>query len=133
VQVIHDFNFGTPHEPHRGFESNVTPFILQPTITTAPPFTAAQGAILTLAFSPSIGREQSVALLVGDNVIPLPTRSPTDPPTENSFDFEIPAPFPTGTFLLRVRVDGAESALTVDTDKLSPTFNQYIGPIITIT
>ena len=37
AQVIHDFNFGTAHEPHRGFDSNVAPFILQPAITTAMP------------------------------------------------------------------------------------------------
>jgi hypothetical protein len=30
VQVIHDFDFGTPNEPHRGFESNVAPFLLTP-------------------------------------------------------------------------------------------------------
>jgi hypothetical protein len=74
-----------------------------------------------------------VALLVGDDSIPLPTRLPADPPTATSFGFEIPATFSTGTFLLRVRVDGAESALTVDTNKLSPTYNQYIGPLVTIT
>lgn len=133
AQVIHDFDFGTSTEPHRGFESNVAPFILQPTITTAPPFTAARGSTLTLGFAPPIGREQSVALLVGDEAISLPTRPMTDPPTANSFGFAIPSTFTTGTFLVRVRVDGAESALEVDTNKLSPTFNQYIGPTLTIT
>src|ERR1017187_8338019 len=29
AQVIHNFHFGTPNEPHRGFDSNVAPFILQ--------------------------------------------------------------------------------------------------------
>jgi hypothetical protein len=133
VQVIHDFDFGTPNEPHRGFESNVAPFILQPSITTAPPLIAARGSTLTLAFSPPIGREQSVALLVGDDAIPLPTRLPTDPPAASSFGFDIPATFSTGKFLLRVRVDGAESPLEVDTNQLSPTYNQYIGPTVTIT
>ncbi len=133
VQVIHDFDFGTPNEPHRGFESNVVPFILQPTITTAPPFTAARGGTLTLSLAPPIGREQSVALLVGDHAIPLPTRLPTGPPAASTFGFAIPSDFPAGTFLLRVRVDGADSALDVDTNKLSPTYNQYIGPTVTIT
>ena len=133
VQVIHDFDFGTPTEPHRGFESNVVPFILQPVITTALPVTVARGATLTLAFTPAIGREQQVTLLAGDNAILLPTRLPTDPPTASSFGFAIPATFPTGTFLLRARVDGAESALIVDTNPISPTFNQFIGPTVTIT
>lgn len=130
VQVIHDFDFGTAKEPHRGFESNALPFILQPTITTAPPFTAARGSALTLGFAPPIGREQSVTLLIGDNAIPLPTRLPTDPPTASMFNFAIPATISTGTFVLRVRVDGAESALTVDNATPFPAYN---GPPVTIT
>ena len=133
AQVIHDFDFGTATEPHRGFESNVAPFILQPAITTPLPVTVARGATLTLALNPPVGREQQVALLAGENAIPLPTRPPTDPPTASSFGFAIPAGFPPGTSLLRVRVDGAESALIVDTNPVSPTFNQFIGPTITIT
>lgn len=133
VQVIHDFDFGTKNEPHRGFESNVAPFILQPTITTVPPYTAAHGGTLTLTFAPPIGRGQTVTLLIGDQSILLPTRLPTDPATATTFAFKIPATLPTGTSLLRVRVDGAETALIVDTNPVSPTFNQYINPTVTIT
>ncbi len=118
VQVIHDFDFGTPTEPHRGFDSNVAPFILQPAITTAMPVTVARGATLMLDFAPPIGREQSVTLLLNNDtqsfVIPLPTRLPTDPPTADTFGFAIPNTIATGTFYLRVRVDGAESALDVN-------------------
>ena len=132
VQVIHDFDFGTPNEPHRGFESNVAPFILQPRITTVPPFTAAHGGTLALDFAPPIGREQSVALLLNSDsnnyVIPLPSRPVTDPPTANSFSFEIPASVELGDYLLRVRVDGAESALEVDTNTL-----EFKGPKLTVT
>jgi hypothetical protein len=130
VQVIHDFDFGTANEPHRGFESNAVPFILQPTITTSPPYAAARGSTLTLAFAPPIGREQSVTLLIGDDVILLPTRLRTDPPMANTFNFAIPATFPTGTFFLRVRVDGAETALTMDNAAPLPAYN---GPPVTIT
>ncbi|MDB9526531.1 DUF4255 domain-containing protein [Oscillatoria sp. CS-180] len=38
----------------------------------------------------------------------------------------------TGTYLVRVQVDGAESPLEVDTDENSDTFEQYIGPTIWI-
>jgi hypothetical protein len=62
----------------------------------------------------------------------VPSRPSSDPPTATSIGFPIPADFPTGTFLLRVRVDSAESLLTVDTNTASPTFNQYIGPTVTI-
>lgn len=132
VQVLHDFDFGTAHETHRGFESNVAPFILQPVLTTPPPYAAARGGTLTLDFASPIGREQAVTLLIGDQGILLPTRPPTDPATASSFGFAIPATFPAGTSLLRVRVDGAETALTVDTNPASLTFNQYIGPPVTI-
>jgi len=132
VQVIHDFDFGTSSEPHRGFESNVAPFILQPTITTAMPVTVAHGGTVTLDFAPPVGREQSIALLLNSDtnnyVIPLPTRPPTDPPTGTSFDFKIPASIAVGDYFVRVRVDGAESALEVDTNTL-----EYKGPKVKIT
>ena len=38
-----------------------------------------------------------------------------------------------GKYIVRVQVDGAESSLDVDTNPLSPTFNQYTGtPQVTI-
>jgi hypothetical protein len=138
AQVIHDFDFGTGipgNEPHRGFESNVAPFILQPTVTTAMPVTAARSGTLTLDFASPIAREQSVALLLNrdaDNyVIPRKTWQPPDPPpppTATSLEFEIPAAVAPGDYFLRVRVDGAESALDVDTNTL-----EYKGPKVTIT
>jgi hypothetical protein len=37
-----------------------------------------------------------------------------------------------GDYLVRLQVDGAESPLLVDTDPNSPTFNQFVGPLVTI-
>jgi hypothetical protein len=37
-----------------------------------------------------------------------------------------------GRYLVRLLVDGAESPLIVDTEPDSPTFNQYVGPRISI-
>ena len=37
-----------------------------------------------------------------------------------------------GDYLARVQVDGADSPLQVDSDPDSPTFNQFIGPLVTI-
>jgi hypothetical protein len=127
VQVIHELDLGTSSEPHRGFESNVVAFMLVPQITTPPPISVAQGATLSLSFAPPIGRTQRVTLLIGDQALTIPPRAPTDPDTADTLDFDIPLEFPTGEFLLRVRVDGAESLLTVDTD------DQYTGPKVTIT
>ncbi|HKR22687.1 MAG TPA: hypothetical protein VJS17_08840, partial [Pyrinomonadaceae bacterium] len=36
------------------------------------------------------------------------------------------------TYLVRVQVDGAESPLERDTNNASPTFNQFIGPLVII-
>jgi len=135
VQVVQQLKLGTPPTPHpgAGFESNVAAFVLAPRITTVPPMSAARGTTLSLSVTPPIGREQRVVLLVGDHPITLPARALTDPPTATSLGFSIPDNFPTGVFLLRVQVDGAESPLEVDTNPASPTFNQYIGPKVTIT
>jgi hypothetical protein len=38
----------------------------------------------------------------------------------------------TGTYLVRVQVDGAESPLEVDTNEESATFEQYVGPTVTL-
>ena len=58
----------------------------------------------------------------------------TDPDTAASAVFRIPvAPFPAGTSLLRVVVDGAESGLEVDTTVGSPTEGQFVGPKVKVT
>jgi hypothetical protein len=133
IQVMHRIDFGTPLEPHRGFESNVVAFILAPQITTPDPIHAAAGSTLSLSFDPPIGQAQRVTLLIGDRAITIPPRDPDGPPAGTSLNFPIPSDFAAGTFLLRVQVDGAESPLDVDTDSTSLTYNQYIAPAITIT
>ena len=37
-----------------------------------------------------------------------------------------------GDYLVRIQVDGAESLCQIDSDRQSPTFDQYISPTITI-
>ncbi len=113
VQVFHEIELGVPAIPHRGTESNVMAFILQPKITTSPPISVAAGATLTLNIEPAVERLQRVALLVGEDEIRIPARPAADPP-KNQLDFPIPSGLNTGSYLLRVRVDGAESALEVD-------------------
>jgi len=136
VQVIHPLDFGTgsPSEPHRGFESNVAAFLLRPRIDTElpdmPRMQVQQHTTLTLAVTPAVGRSQQATLLLNDLAIAaglVPRPDPT-----RSLDFPIPADFPPGIYLVRLRVDGAESPLLVDNDRASPTYNQYIGPKIKI-
>ena len=132
VQVVHPLDFGTDDEPHRGFESNTVAFMLIPQITTALPASVAAGGTLTLDFSPSIGRAQSVALLLGDQTIEIPLRDPNGPEVSATLDFPM-AGIESGTYLLRVRVDGAESRLVVDEVETSPTYGEYIGPTVKVT
>ena len=134
LQVRHEVSLGKPPTAHpgAGFESNVVAFVLTPRITTAPPLTAAREATLVLDVTPPVASGQRVALLIGDQALPLPARSADDPPAA-TLSFPIPASFAPGSFLLRVQVDGAQSPLEVDTVASSPTFNQYIGPQVTIT
>jgi hypothetical protein len=134
VQLMHDVDLGVPPVPHpgAGLESNVVAFMLAPRITNAPPLSVARGGKLTVGIAPPVASEQRVALLVGDRALALPARLSTDPPA-NSLDFTIPADFPTGSFLLRVQVDGAQSPLQIDTNPASPTFNSFIGPKVAVT
>lgn len=129
AQVIHPLDLGTgaTTEPHGGFNSNVVAFILAPQITTPPPITAAKGTMLKLSVNPPVERAQQVALLVGDRTITIPARAPTDPPASD-LDFPIPSDFPTGTSLLRVQVDGAQSPLGFNAGT-----GEYDSPTVTIT
>jgi Pvc16 N-terminal domain len=129
VQVAHPVDFGTgfPSEPHRGVESNVVAFVLAPRITTAAPIAAPRNTTLTLTISPPVGRAQRAALLAGGGTVSIPARPAAGPATTPTLDFPIPADFVTGTQLLRVQIDGAESPLGVDGS------GQFASPTVTIT
>jgi hypothetical protein len=137
VQVVQELDLGTPNEPHRGFESNVAAFVLAPRITTTPaapgdPLDATRGSALVLDIDPPVRWSQQVRLLLGERTVtrpPLPPPAPGDPPTAASVSVPIPADFPVGTYLLRVQVDGAESALDVSADPNNP---QYVGPRVKV-
>jgi len=145
VRVVQERMLGTPPVAHpgAGFESNVAAFVLAPGFTAPPPSPVAAGATLTVAVTPPVFREQrAVALLVEMQPanpqrtisIPAVPRPVVDPPvTVSSLDFPIPVDLQPGDFLMRVQIDGADSFLEVDTNQASPTFNQFIGPKVTIT
>jgi hypothetical protein len=128
IKVVHPLDLETPVEPHGGFESNVAAFILAPEIKTPQPVNAVRGATLTLAIDPPVGRAQRVALLAGDRSITIPPRPAGGPAATTSLDFPIPSDFPTGTFLLRVQVDGADSLLGTNVAT-----GEYDKPTVTIT
>lgn len=136
LQVKHLVNFGTPSDPHRGVDSNTVAFLLTPRLAASPPptptFTVARGATLALPVAPPVGRSQKVVALIGETTIDIAARDPAGPLTTASIDIPIPTGFATGTFLLRLRVDGVDSALFFDPDAL-PKPGAFVGPTVQVT
>jgi hypothetical protein len=133
VQVVHQIEFGTPADPHSGFESNVVPFILAPQITPAMPVSVKPGEPLTLGINPPVGRNQRASLLIAERSITADAPKAEDPPGTRKF--QIPTDFPLipPDVTVRVQVDGAQSPVDIDKDPKSPTFGQITGPKITVT
>ncbi len=122
VQVKHQLDFGTPTEPHRGFESNVVAFVLHPvfggfSLSPAPSGVSPYTGSATLTISPVPAREQRIVLLLNR----------TSPAVPSSYAFTAerrandvaPVVVPLedvarGEYFVRVQVDGAESPLDLD-------------------
>jgi hypothetical protein len=128
VQVVHEVELGSPPAPHRGFESNQAAFMLAPKLQPPIPTTVSRGQTLTLNVDPPVGRAQEAALLIGDRAIAIPPRPapPAGTETTTSLAFPVPSTTPTGSFLMRLQIDGAESPLEVQNDA-------YSGPKVQIT
>jgi hypothetical protein len=134
LQVLQKISMGTPSVPHRGFESNVAPFVLHPTLTvnsaTLDPASSAATKItdVTINLVPNIGIGQR-AVLVLNNVTNSPPTSYASLSAVSSADTNQIAlkieNVPTGNYLARVQIDGAESLLTVDPDT-----KQFTGPTV---
>ena len=144
VRIIHRILMGSPPEPHRGFESNVEAFVLSPRIeSTTVTITSGVGneprsADIEIEAKPAIKETQRVVLYLNE-FIPGPV---TEPPLAYSFLappltlLSPPGPtenitisvsgVQTGTYLVRIRVDGAESPLGTDLT------GKYNDPLLTI-
>jgi hypothetical protein len=150
LQVEQLFLMGTPATPHRGFESNVAAFVLAPTIAQ-PTFVQTSinaglitGDITVTSFTPKIAKSQRVRILLNQFNAPANRAARAyvfDAPTDNGLG---PADQETdkvvftvkdvaaADYLVRVQVDGAETSLQRDTVSGSATFNEFVGPKITI-
>jgi hypothetical protein len=129
LQVIQKKNMGTPPTAHRGFESNVAPFVLHPTIgVTSAVASVSGGTDVVLNLTPNIGIGQRAVLLL-DSLPGDPVRSFMSQPVVSAVDSSqviinihgVPA----GKYLVRVQIDGAESLLTT-------TANVFSGPTVTM-
>jgi hypothetical protein len=134
MQVKHLYDFGTPNEPHRGMESNVTAFVLQPTfggltLDPVPSGSAPYTGEATVTIAPAVGRAQRVALLLNSDSPATPAAFALEAPARATEGDPIIVPLvdvPRGDYFVRVQVDGADSPL--DLDPASPDF----GPKVTI-
>jgi len=119
-----DVKPGPEVDLRRGTDSNAVAFMLAPRIASHP-VSVARGSRLTLTVEPAVGRGQRVDLLLGTTSLRW---HPPDGTWETTatLGFEIPAGFPAGDHLLRIRVDRAESALDADSE------GRYVGPLLTV-
>jgi hypothetical protein len=129
LQVVQKKNMGTPLTAHRGFESNVSPFVLRPTIgVTSAVASVSGGTDVVLNLTPNIGIGQRAVLML-DSLPGDPVRSFMSQPVVSAVDSSqviinihgVPA----GKYLVRVQIDGAESLLTT-------TANVFSGPTVTM-
>jgi hypothetical protein len=121
---------GTLPAAHRGFESNVASFVLCPTVSSASAVSAVTGADVTVNLVPDIG--------IGQRIVLLLNRVTTSPPTayasssvlstaDSSSIVVNMANVPTGIYMVRVQVDGAESQLT-----FNPVTHVLEGPTVSM-
>ena len=150
VQIVQPVELGSPPTDHNGVESQTATFTLLPVIehidvTTATSTVTGQTVdLIQLTVNPPVAATQEVLLLL--NQVPLPG-SPPPVPLAYSFVAEpyysllsppssTPLPSPTvsvpysgvtsGTYLVRLQVDGAQSLLTTDNNGV------YNGPTVNL-
>jgi hypothetical protein len=129
LEVAHDVPLSPGGAPHRLLRSNAVPVQVIPRIVAPLPVPAAAGDTITLNLVPNVLAIQSVALLLDDFVVPAAPVAPTAAPSATR-QFTLPsgpAAIPTDTYFMRVRVDGAESRLSID-----PNTHAYTGPTFTV-
>jgi hypothetical protein len=116
-----------------GLESNRAAFVLQPTLVEIA--YSAEPPAVTALVQPAPAPDQPVTLLLNE----LLPRGGHATPRQYAFGqatlgpgdtvARIPTPgLAPGAYLARVEVAGVSSALAVDTDPASQTFEQYVGP-----
>lgn len=140
VQVVQRLLIGTPPTLHRGFESNVAALVVQPKLnsSTFGTFGTPASPGIKVDVTPVVGAKQRVSLLLNQFSDP-PLAAPlaftlqaghrkldTDP-----IIFDAPK-VPVGTYLVRIRVDGADSNLIIDKNSTHTTFNIPIAPTVVV-
>jgi hypothetical protein len=114
LQIVQDIDFGAPSGTHSAFESNGAAFLLAPKLTSASYDSATTK--VTVKVQPQVFKNQRLALALNETPAPAPPNR-----RANAFAFsavadadsatqKIATPgVASGTYLVRLRVDGAES------------------------
>ena len=152
LKIIRIIEMGTPAVPHGGIESNTEVFIIHPIITVS--VESSNPAVINgipvrngeikIIFNPKVNKDQRIILFLNE-LNPPQTRSAfaysfeapvkngiVDPDTETDnviFEFKNVRP---ADYLIRVKVEGAESLLEQNEDENSPEFQKFIKPKVTI-
>jgi hypothetical protein len=122
LQVAHRIQMGTPPVAHRGFESNAAAFVLHPVINNvsaalSPASTPTTKITnVTLNLTPNIGPGQRAVVILNDPVAVPPQAYVSEPVISAADSNQVVIPIlnvPTGNYVVRVQVDGAESMLTM--------------------
>ena len=109
VQVVQEIEFsGSPTQ--LSFDSNIVPFALAPAISAT-----VDGTTLKIDSVPVIrsGQRLMVILNATDANAPASFRLPLTAPADGTQDFDL-ANVPHAEYLIRLQIDGAESAFDVD-------------------
>ncbi|WP_375474122.1 DUF4255 domain-containing protein [uncultured Nostoc sp.] len=133
VQVVH-LTMDNAEQTNHLVESNVAAFVLHPTITAFVTQVENSGdnlrtAEITVKFQPKVGKAQRVVLLLNEvsDDSPVAYSFLAAPPTQDTDAIMIPVKnVKPGTYIVRVRVDGAESPLQKNQ------FEEYDSPQVTI-
>lgn len=144
LQVIHGHRLerGSTNSPiQERVESNVAPFVLRPSIKEVNLLNGSgtddepRDAELEVITDVRIGRDQRVILILNEQTTLQPAAYIFNAQSRNYHTvrliFSLKA-IKNADYLVRVQVDGAESLCQIDGDRYSPTFDQYISPMITI-
>jgi hypothetical protein len=134
LQVAHRVAMGTPQTPHRGFESNAAAFVLRPAIgTTSAALDAKSTPALkitdvTVHVTPNIGAGQRAVVILNVPGSDPPQAYVSEAVVAVADSNQVTAPvlnLPSGSYVVRVQIDGAESLLTMSG-------NQFNGPTVTL-
>jgi hypothetical protein len=122
-------------------ESNVAPFVLRPGIKEVNLLDGSgtddepRDAEVEVVTDVRIGQDQRVILILNEQTSLQPASYIFNAQPRNNntarIVFSLKA-IKNSNYLVRIQVDGAESLCQIDSDRHSPTFDQYISPTITI-